>query len=321
MASPLPSSTRFFALPELVDIVLQQVPKKSLLPLQRVNHLFKSRIEQTTSLQEKLCLTAKTDVFNNDPDVIDQFHFVRLNTLIYDIKVAEAHTDHGRRRSQHQLSVVDTLPVPKDLIVSADTSLWWRKEGVCFFLLVPQGLKKVHGTVTPSWRNMYLTHQPVTHVRLLAPCKVSIREGRILEAKTSSKTLRNPTGIKISDVLDVITGYADTEYLQMAPYAVQCVYSADFDQARRQYKTRLHEHLQDWKTELGLCHTIGMYQVRDSPPRSSFQTDVGPRSRTILDLARTNEWKCAIRLDGEVGADVGSAHRDISRGPTYSRQI
>ena len=264
MASPLPASTRFFQLPELVDLVLRQLPKKSLLPLQRVNHLLKFRIEQSTALQEKLCLTPQGPLRCNDPKTVAGVEWVKLNSLVYDVKTTGGDVICDCQLELNALTMLERLPFEKELIVSADTSLWWRKEGICFFLLVPQGLKKdSQAPITPSWRSMFLTQPPVTHVRLFAPCKVSISEGKILEGKTSSRTLANRNGVKIADVVDTIINYADTEYLQMAPYAVQVIFAANkFEGARRQYKSRLQEHLQDWKRELNLYEEVRQYQVQ-----------------------------------------------------------
>jgi hypothetical protein len=95
---------------------------------------------------------------------------------------------------------------------------------------------------------MFLTRPPITNVRILLPSKGAIkaqdREFRLMEAVIS-----DPEGLKIEAVLDTIIEYADTEYLQMAPYAVQASWRADnkgSPTAIKKYRTLLHQHWCDW---------------------------------------------------------------------------
>jgi hypothetical protein len=267
MAVPL-ASTRFFQIPELVDFVLGQLGKKSLLRVRCVNRLFNFRIEQVTTLQEKLYLAplrcavlnnwSDKDILRRDVEFAKLTNFAKLNSFLYKLKV----TDDRKLTKGKRRSVIDKLPNNHTLMVSADTKLWWEKQGLCFFLFVPQGLKPENDTITPSWRNMLLTQPAVTHVSVFMPCKSAFVVGKPVSLKIREDLVTNEKGVKISDVLDMIVEYADTDYLKMAPYAVQVINPHCDDSSFRQYEERMREFWHGWRKELGLGRADQNYEVR-----------------------------------------------------------
>lgn len=266
MAAPLASS-RFFQIPELVDLVLKKLGKKSLLRVQRVNRLFNFRIQQVTALQERLYLSSlrcavlnswtNREVLERDVEFASPTKSAKFNSLIYDIKVTD---DRSLSKSKRR-SVIDKLPNNHTLMVSADTDLWWEKQGVCYFLFVPQGLKSKPDSITPSWRKMLLTQPAVTYVNVFMPCKSSFVVGKPVSLKIREELVMNEKGVKICDVLDMIIDYAGTDYLRMAPYAVQIIHPQCDDSSIRQYEERMREFWHDWRQELGLGRADQNYEV------------------------------------------------------------
>jgi hypothetical protein len=250
MVASLPASHRLIHCAELLDLVLEKVDKKTLLlSATKVSRHFRSHIESSTVLQAKLYLHAPRSTLFDCHTILSlpksAISHIELNSFIYDIKTKDF--DHGQ--GQHsQISMVDFLLEPNKLNVPLDTPVWWCNDGIIFLPYVPQSLKKTHGTTNPSWRDMYLTKPPVTIVRWLYPCKAFLDPNGKTYTCACQGYIKNLDGVKISDVLDKITAFADTEFLQMAPYAVQLMFKTDMKVYKR-YQTLLVRHFADWGPE------------------------------------------------------------------------
>ncbi|KIW01795.1 uncharacterized protein PV09_06651 [Verruconis gallopava] len=249
MASSETASTRLFRSPELVDLVFEHLNKQSLFQMQYVCRFFNSRIKHVKSLRRKLFLYAdQSEIIDNRGNNTTRIHSLKLNPFLYSINAG--HKPHDDDPD----SVLCRLPFPQRLVVSPDTSIRWAIHRTCFLLFVPASLK--HDVVVKaSYRDMYLTQPPVTRVLLYCPDKVAIDRGGIADRQAISTPLDNDAGIKVGDVIDAILEYADREYLRIAPYAIQVVYSNLGEDGRKLYKTLVEQHYFDWKAEFGLGRT------------------------------------------------------------------